>query len=129
MAGKFSLDLSRLVAKANGQADTVVRKIMLETFRGVVMKTPVDLGTARANWVVGHGALNFTTSDATDKGGGATVARIASDVATARLTDGSSVFCTNSLPYALKLENGHSKQTPAGMVKLTLTEITAKYGA
>jgi hypothetical protein len=129
MAGKFSLDLSRLIAKANGQADTVARKIMLETFRSAVMKSPVDTGRFRANWVMGYGAPNTATSDATDKSGGGTIGRIASAVATTRLTEGASIFCTNSLPYALKLEHGSSKQSPNGMVRLTLTEISSRYGA
>jgi hypothetical protein len=128
MAGKFSLDLSRLVARANGQADTGVRKIMLEAFSGMVKKSPVDTGRFRANFVIGHGAPNVTTSTTTDKSGGGTIGRIASAVATTRLMDGALIFCTNSLPYALKLENGSSKQAPAGIVKLTLTEIQARYG-
>jgi hypothetical protein len=42
---------------------------------------------------------------------------------------GQKIFLTNALPYAIRLENGWSKtQAPQGMVKLSLAEITAKYG-
>ena len=33
---------------------------------------------------------------------------------------GQTIFITNSLPYAMRLEHGYSKQAPAGMVKLTV---------
>jgi hypothetical protein len=31
-------------------------------------------------------------------------------------------YITNNLPYAWRLEHGHSKQAPAGMVGLTVVE-------
>ena len=32
----------------------------------------------------------------------------------------------NNLPYVEALENGHSKQAPAGMVKLALLDVTTE---
>lgn len=126
--GRFALDLSRIVKKAKGNADLAVRKVMLETFSRCVMKSPVDTGRFRANWTLGYGAPNRATTAETDKGGGNTVTKIVSEVQSIQISN-SSVFLTNSLPYSIKLENGYSKQAPAGMVALTLTEITARYGA
>lgn len=126
--GTFALDLSRLVEKAKGQTDLVVRKVMLETFRSVVMRSPVDTGRFRANWVLGYGAPNKTTGEETDKSGGAALGKIAEGVQSARIGD-SSLFLTNSLPYSFELENGSSRQAPAGMIRLTLTEVSSKYGA
>lgn len=131
----FALDLSRLVAKAKGQTELVVRKVMLEAFRGVVMKTAVDTGRARANWTVGHGSPNTTTSDATDKGGGSTLGKIASEVQTAKIADSMSIYLTNALVYVPILEYGRgngspgSLQSPQGMVRVTLAEIASRYGA
>ena len=124
----FAVDLSRLVAKAKGQTELVVRKVMLETFRGVVMKTAVDTGRARANWTVGYNGPSNTVTDTEDKSGGATIGKIASAVQTVRVDDSMNVWLTNALPYIQQLELGSSKQSPAGMVRITLTEITSKYG-
>lgn len=124
----FSLDLSRLVAKANGQTELVVRKVMLEAFRGVVMKTPVLTGRARANWTVGHGSPSTATSESTDRSGGSTIGKIASEVQTAKIGDSMSIYLTNALVYVPRLEYGYSKQSPAGMVRVTLAEITSRYG-
>lgn len=129
MSGKFSLDLSRLVQKANGQVETAVRKVMLEAFRGVVMKSPVDTGRFKSNWIVGYGTPDRTVTDDTDKGGSETVGKIAAGIQGMRIVDGVSIYCTNSLSYSLALEYGSSQQAPAGMVRTTLAEITARYGA
>lgn len=128
MAGSFSLDLSRLIEKANGQTEVAVRKVMMEAFRGVVLKTPVRTGRARANWTVGYNGPSNTVTDAEDKSGGATIGKIASEVQTVRVDDSMNVWLTNALPYVPKLEYGYSQQAPQGMVRLTLTEITARYG-
>lgn len=135
MADTFSLDLSRLIAKAQGQTELVVRKVMLDTFTRVVRRSPVDTGRFRANWVVGINSANTATSDATDKSGSSAISRITSEVQTAKVRDDVSVYCTNSLSYAHVLEYGRgngkpgSLQAPNGMVRVTLTEIASRYGA
>ncbi|VEB42983.1 Uncharacterised protein [Chromobacterium violaceum] len=41
---------------------------------------------------------------------------------------GVNAWLVNPMPYAVKLEYGWSKQAPAGMVRLTLAEISSHYG-
>lgn len=123
----FTVDLSRLVETAKGKTDLVVKKVMLETFSKVIMKSPVDTGRFRANWIIGYSSPDRATSLNTDKSGAGTIGQIASEITGAKL-DGKSIFLTNSLPYSLRLENGYSQQSPQGMVKITLMEISATYG-
>jgi len=123
----FTVDLSRLIDKAKGKTDLVVKKVMLETFSKVIYKSPVDTGRFRANWIIGYSAPDRTTSLNTDKSGAGTIGRVASEITGAKL-DGKSIYLTNSLVYSLRLENGYSQQSPQGMVKITLMEISAKYG-
>ena len=120
MAGKFALDVSRFVAQAKGNADLVVRRVALDLFTRVVRRSPVDTGRFRANWQTSVGAINTTTSEATDKSGSTSVARAQAVVGSAHAGD--RIFLANSLPYARRLEYGHSKQAPAGMVRVTLQE-------
>lgn len=194
----FALDLSRLCEKAKDDIEFATRKVMIELFSKVVLKSPVgnkelwaanahaiymrethnlfvdrineDLynvpenltkrgnlkkginkekrlgkkalketyklkagkdyvgGRFRANWVVGYKSIDESTYDEVDKSGNKTIGKITSEVISAELGDGS-IFLTNSLPYAHRLENGWSKQAPAGMVRLSMVEITNHYGA
>ena len=129
---KFSVDLSRAIENAKGKQEIVIKKVMIEALKGCVSKSAVDTGRFRANWVVGFGSANRSTSDKLDttKTGdksGSTCDALEYAIDGTKL-DGKSIFLTNSLPYSLKLENGHSTQSPQGMVKITLMEISAKYG-
>ena len=126
--GQFSLDLSRLVAKAKGRTDTVVKKVMLEAFSKVVQKSPVDSGRLRANWTASIGNYSKTPTASLDLSGSATIGKIAADVAVMNI-GGQTIFLTNALPYAHRIEyEGWSKQAPAGMVRTTLAEVSAHYG-
>jgi hypothetical protein len=123
MAQTFSLDISAWIEKAKDRGDLVVRKVALDIGSRVVMRSPVDRGQFRNNWFAGVGQPVVKTTEAVDKSGAAAIAGIGTVVATARLGD--VVYVSNSLPYALRLENGWSKKAPAGMVGITVTEFQA----
>ena len=73
-------------------------------------------GRFRANWDYGFNNIPRQQFDMTDKSGNASKDRVKSGI-------GSNVYgvhyVSNNLDYALKLENGWSRQAPNGMVKLT----------
>lgn len=130
----FALDLNKAIEKAKDQAELAVKKITLDLFKNVIMKSPVDTGRFRANWNSAIGQADYSTSEATDKSGAQSVNRAASTVAQYKLSE-SSMFLTNNLPYAGVLEFGRangkpgSMQAPNGMVRLSMMEVNRKYGA
>lgn len=96
-------------------------QLSLEVTANLIETTPVDLGWARANWVPTIGTpYDVNVGNPTD----------ASDVGAARrkqaegrqalrgykLTRGT-IFVTNNVPYIQKLNEGSSKQAPAGFVQ------------
>jgi hypothetical protein len=123
MNGAFTLDLSRFSRKWQTRLPDTVRKITLEAFRRIIMKTPVDTGAARGNRQVS--AVSGASYDLThrDQSGSATLTRAADGVLGWDCRG--SLFMTNSLPYIGKLEYGSSRQAPQGMVRLTLAEMQA----
>ena len=118
--GSFELDIARFVEKAKGNIDLVVRKISLDLFSRVIEKSPVLTGRFRANWQVAIGSIPEGTLDLTDPSGAATISRV--QAVTLGLKAGDIVTLVNNLPYARPLEYGHSKQAPAGMVRLSVSE-------
>lgn len=40
---------------------------------------------------------------------------------------GDKVYIQNNLPYALRLENGHSMQTPNGIYSIAFLSVSSKY--
>jgi hypothetical protein len=121
----FADQVKAFEKKANTNIEKTVQYAIILAAQGVVLKSPVDTGRFRGNWQFGVGSPNRTVTDATDKGGGKTLASITSQVRSTVVGEAArDVFwISNSLPYAQRLEYGYSKQAPAGMVRLTMAEL------
>jgi hypothetical protein len=119
----FTLDIQRFVDKAKGNVDLVVRKIAFDMFRRVVIKSPVDTGRFKSNWQVAIGSIPAGTLELNDKTGAATISQVTA--ATLGFKAGEVIYLVNNLAYARALEYGHSKQAPAGMVRVTIAEYNA----
>ena len=122
IAGGFASQLAAFAEKTKLSMNTVVRKVAIDITSALIMRSPVKTGRFRGNWVLGVGSLDTSTSDTSDKDGSEALARITGQIAVVEA--GGQVFITNSLPYALALERGHSKQAPAGMVAVTAVEMS-----
>ncbi|MDD1947736.1 hypothetical protein [Pseudomonas carnis] len=75
-------------------------------------------GRFRGNWMFGVGAPDDTTTEGVDPNGSVSSARIRDGVI--EFSAGETCYITNSLPYAIPLEFGHSTQAPGGMVRVTV---------
>ena len=109
--------------KALKDADKFTKKITGEMLQQVITRSPVDTGAFRGNHRVGIGSLDSNankadTSNPLQKG----LATIQSGGGLGKL-----VLISNSLPYATKIEFGHSMQAPNGVYSLSFQSITNKY--
>ncbi|MBB76528.1 MAG: hypothetical protein CMJ75_18645 [Planctomycetaceae bacterium] len=98
------------------------QSIALQVLSGVVLKTPVDTGRARANWQVGistppKGIVSEDT-DPISKG---------TPTIVGNALPFSVVWINNNVEYVAILETGTSQQAPAGMVDVTLEEVRAQF--
>lgn len=132
MAG-FTVDITNWVNQANGDIKATIRKIAFDLGARIIMRTPVDTGRARGNWVLGIGnpqitsqsnSLDANRTPVNDLGIGASSAknRLLSGLSNFDPESGASIFITNSVPYIARLEYGYSGQAPQGMVRLTVAE-------
>ena len=119
----FALQLAAFAEKAGENANLVVRKVAIDTLAKVIHRSPVDTGRFRGNWALSVGAPEIVQREVVDPTGATTIRQEGAKLATYQV--GPSVFLTNSLPYAIRLENGYSMQAPSGMVKLTVAEFQA----
>jgi len=103
----------------------IVRATALEFIGRAIKRTPVDTGRARAGWTalmqieglplpMGGGG-SFNASDA-QKGLGESSAKVTDDY----------VEVVNGVPYIVQLEYGSSAKEPAGMVRISLYEMTGR---
>lgn len=115
---QFKRNFAKLMERAGKKSEMVVRASALAVGASLIQRTPVDTGRAKANWVPGIGQVNTTTTG-----------EINADAALANINQalqnwkpGLTIWLCNSLPYIKRLEDGWSKQAPAGMVRLTVVE-------
>jgi len=140
----FKKQLEAFAEKAKARMDVYTGQLLFQITHSLVMKSPVGdpslwknkppkgylEGRFRANWQLGVSELNYVTTNVRDTDGNATVDRIVGSIP--KDAGGKIYFITNSLPYAVRLENGWSTQAPIGMVTLTAIELgqyAAKAGA
>lgn len=116
----FALDLRKFAKKAGNNAESAIRKIILSVDYGVIDISPRDKGRFANNWNVSINSIDKSTTEETDKSGELAKARAKSVMLSFKLGD--TAYISNSLPYAQRLEDGYSKQAPAGMVKVTLVQ-------
>ncbi len=119
----FIQAIRRFVTKTEGKIEDAARKIVIDAFSEVILRSPVDTGRFRGNWQVAIGAVPDGALDLTDPGGAATVST--ATAAAMGLKAGDVIYLANNLPYAMRLEFGHSSQAPGGMVRLTATRFQA----
>ena len=100
------------------------RKLALEALSRVVKRTPVDTGRARGNWqasIESEVDAEIPAAVAEKRGAGAITAEALT--VTKALQPYGVVFIQNNVPYILPLEDGHSAQARAGMVRPTVLEL------
>lgn len=118
-------------AQIQVDGDQHLRKISAEMLQGVITGSPVMDGTFRSNHRV---TVDSTVMDSIDGTGNnspignldqVTFNEGAKEILKAHL--GSCVYIQNNLPYAVRLENGHSEQAKNGVYALTFQYVCEKY--
>lgn len=112
--------LKQIVGGLQERVLLVTRRASLEIAQRVIERSPVDTGRFRGNWVCAMHAPAGITRPTTDKDGGETLGAVSA--ALSGWQAGQTIYITNHLPYAYRLEHGWSQQAPHGMVRLTVAE-------
>lgn len=117
-SGSFALELAKFAEQATEAIDASLREIIFEVAGSLIRMSPVDSGRFRGNWQFSLMTPDNSTSLNVDPTGAETLGRIVAEAGA--FTAGQVAYITNSLPYAIPLEYGHSTQAPGGMVRITL---------
>jgi hypothetical protein len=116
--GNFALELAKFTEQATEAIDSSLREIIFEVAGSLIRMSPVDSGRFRGNWQFSLMTPDNSISLNVDPTGVETLGRIVAEAGA--FAAGQVAYITNSLPYAIPLEYGHSTQTPQGMVRVTL---------
>lgn len=135
----FNLSLDDFARKVGLSGTTVAKRVGFDLFGKIVRHTPVDTGRARASWNISVNAPNRSvvsevkttvqTGTKITKGlrqrsvKAAVNALQNQNLAALQMKEGDEIWISNNLPYIVELEQGHSKQAPAGMVAVSIEEV------
>jgi len=121
---KFEADLEKFAIKTNIDIQTVLDKVTIDLFRDIIERTPVDTGYARANWNLNPTVPDTTINPAKAPKKGEKIDYNAINAnQEKRISKAEKYYITNSLPYIIALEEGHSKQSGKGhMVKRSIAK-------
>jgi len=126
-AKDFELRLNTAVLETQEKIEDAVQVIAMDTLRGVVLKSPVDTGRFRGNWIVSINSPSMEQTPATDASGSGAINKGMAAIEGYDVKTTSRIYIQNNLPYGNRLENGWSKQAPEGMVSVTLNEINVNH--
>ena len=113
-----------MTLKLLSEADALTKKITGEMLQQVVVRSPVDSGAFRQNHRVSIGSVD-KSFDVNDTGNDSLSKGIRTIQAGGGL--GKIVYISNSLPYAVFLEDGGSQQAPLGIYSLSFMSVVSKY--
>lgn len=116
--GTFSEQLEGFAEYAKQAADEIFKSVVIQVGSSLINLSPVDTGRFLANWQFSINSTSNASLDETDQMGDKTLARFVKEVGP--LTYGQTAYIYNNLIYGVSLEYGHSRQAPAGMLRITL---------
>lgn len=122
----FSLNVAQWAEKAGEDMAALHKAIILELFTSVILDTPVLEGRLRGNWIISSDNPANGTFDVVDPDGSKTTRKIEDFVSKLDDLKNFSVFLSNNLPYAHRIEFdgwSHTK-APEGMVRKNLIRVS-----
>ncbi len=117
----FGDDVGGLCDLLDARVDAMIRGTALEVLSRVVIRTPVDEGRARGDWMITLDSPDRAPTGIADKNGSDTIMRGILALPVGQ-TAGRDIYVTNTMPYIRRLEQGHSKQG-SHMIERTVNEL------
>ena len=148
----FAADLKRFSRAVHVQIEDVVRAVVFELLKMIVVRTPVDTGRAAGSWMVRGGEIDdFVLPESTHLSHADAVAEVMARVKSVDFSNPAQMWWIyNNLPYIASLEYGlypnpvkkgsyvkgqgyviktvagFSKQAPSGMVRISIAELEVR---
>ena len=109
------------------EADKLYRSFAITCLNNIVMRSPVDSGRYRGSHIMSIGQPDYTVTNTADKTGAQTMAAGISAIRGIPTGHFPPVFIQTNLPYALRLENGWSKQAAQGVYAVSFNNAVKAY--
>ena len=117
---QFRNSFAKRIDKSKNKVDLYIKRFVTKLDLKLVESSPVKTGTFKANWMFGNGLVNSATIVSTTPANN-------SQAINSIKVNGQVLYLSNSLPYAMALERGHSKiQAPQGIARIAIIEMQSE---
>lgn len=123
--GGWSVPPSAFADLIDKEVSKRIRTIALALLNEVIERSPVDTGRFRGSHIVSIGQPVYAVTTELDPTGSGSLSR--GKAALSGLEPYTAVFIQTNLPYAERLENGHSKKAPDGIYDLAFISVSEAY--
>ena len=106
-----------------GDLNRHAKRLGIQILRSLTFVSPVDTGRFRNNWVVGIKRRNKETLGSTKSETKFAGAALQRGINVLKSYKTGSIFVSNNLPYAGRLNDGHSTQAPANFVQKAIAKV------
>lgn len=117
---------TRIESRNTNQMLTAAKNTIMKMVERIIVRSPVDTGRFRNNWFTSINVQNTSVTNrrsglAFGQSGGVRMREAFSTIRSMNIGD--TLYFTNNLHYAVKLEHGGSwRMAPSGMVRVTLAD-------
>ncbi len=118
MRKSIGAQLKAIQKKSLATAEKVVKETYFDIANDIIIATPQDQGLLIANWLGAYDAIDSTLMPIGNDASG----RVKIEIDKLDITQERTLYMTNSLPYAQRIENGWSQKRPEGMVKVSVAK-------
>ena len=133
MAGldDFAKRMNRIAVRVEGNVERAVKDCAGAVLRSVVANTPVDTGYARSNWTpeldrafegLFPARVPGEKGSTAEENAAATIEAGEPVIEAFDIKNNVSIHITNNAPHIGALNDGHSKQAPAGFVRIAVLD-------
>jgi len=127
-AKEFSKQLVNLAIIIDGDIETIIRASVLKLFINIVKRSPVDSGVYRASHMIMSGKMPGEKEGITEGSAKKQFQAMTSQERESMLgwrfdiENDEFIVIFNNVPYAERLEDGHSGQAPQGIYAVAMEE-------
>ncbi len=127
----FAKRIDRIAVRVEGNVERAVKDCASAVLRSVVENTPVDTGYARSNWTpeldrafegLFPARVPGERGSTAEENAAATIEAGTPTIEAFNIAANREIHITNNAPHIQPLNDGHSKQAPAGFVQTAVLE-------
>ena len=127
----FAKRIDRIAVRVEGNVERAVKDCAGAVLRSVVENTPVDTGMARSNWTpeldrafegLFPARVPGENGSTVEENAAATIEAGTPTIEAFDITANREIHITNNAPHIQPLNDGHSRQAPAGFVQMAVME-------